>query len=265
MPPDIDNRNTLQPANITMAPNGVATVTLQGGGPLNLIGSATALGLAAQLRALADQPEVRAVVITGCGDKTFIGGADIKELAGLQPDSARRFIRALHALCEAARDLPVPSICAIRGWCIGVGLELAASCDIRIAADTARFVMPEVKIAIPSVIQGALLSRLIGEGRARWMMLTGEPIDADRAERWGLVTQVVAAAGLAGAAQQQAAAMAELSPSGMRAQKRVLRTTEAPFLDAAMQHSIDIFGCAYESEDPGRVMAQFLAKKKSRS
>lgn len=263
--PDIEDQNTMQPAKIAIAPNGVATVTLQGGGPLNIISSATALGMAAQLRELAGNPGVRAVIIAGSGEKTFIGGADIKELARLRPDSARIFIRALHALCEAARDLPVPSICAIQGWCIGVGLELAASCDIRIAADTARFVMPEVKIAIPSVIQGALLSRLIGEGRARWMMLTGEHIDADRAERWGLVTQVVPATGLTAAAQHEAGALAELSPSGMRMQKRVLRTTEAPFLDVAMQHSIEIFGAAYESEDPGQVMAEFLAKKQSRS
>jgi enoyl-CoA hydratase/carnithine racemase len=249
------------PTNISIAANGVAHVTLQGGGPLNIISSATALGMAAQLRELAQNPEVRAVVIAGSGEKTFVGGADIKELSKLSPASARAFISALHALCEAARDLPVPTICALQGWCIGVGLELAAACDIRIAADTARFVMPEVKIGIPSVIQGALLSRLIGEGRARWLMLTGEHIDAEKAERWGLVTDVVPQAGLAAAAEHLAASIAALSASGMRAQKRVLRTSEAPHLDSAMQHSVEIFGAAYESEDPARAMGDFLAKK----
>lgn len=249
------------PTTISIAANGVAHVTMQGGGPLNIISSATALGMAAQLRELAQNPEVRAVVIAGSGEKTFVGGADIKELAQLSPASARVFISALHELCEAARDLPVPSICALQGWCIGVGLELAAACDIRIAADTARFVMPEVKIGIPSVIQGAFLSRLIGEGRARWLMLTGEPIDAGQAERWGLVTEVVPQAGLAAAAEHLAASIAALSSSGMRAQKRVLRTSEAPHLDGAMQHSIEIFGAAYESEDPARAMGDFLAKK----
>lgn len=249
------------PTKISISANGVAHVTLQGGGPLNIISSATALGMAAQLRELAQNPAVRAVVIAGSGEKTFVGGADIKELAKLSPASARVFISALHALCEAARDLPVPSICALQGWCIGVGLELAAACDIRIAADTARFVMPEVKIGIPSVIQGALLSRLIGEGRARWLMLTGEHIDAEKAERWGLVTEVVPQAGLAAAAEHLAASIAALSASGMRAQKRVLRTSEAPHLDGAMQHSIEIFGAAYESEDPARAMGDFLAKK----
>jgi enoyl-CoA hydratase len=251
----------MHPASLSIAPNGVAYITLEGGGPLNIISSATALGMAAQLRDLAKNPDVRAVVIAGSGDKTFVGGADIKELAELSPASARVFISALHELCEAARDLPVPSICALQGWCIGVGLELAASCDIRIAAESAKFVMPEVKIGIPSVIQGAFLSRLIGEGRARWMMLTGEHIDAPKAERWGLVTDVVPQAGLAAAVEHTAASIAELPSSGMRAQKRVLRTSEEPHLDSAMRHSIEIFGTAYESADPARVMADFLAKK----
>ena len=249
------------PTKISIAANGVAHVKLEGGGPLNIISSGTALGMAAQLRDLAKNSELRAVVITGSGEKTFVGGADIKELARLSPASARVFISALHELCEAVRDLPVPSICALQGWCIGVGLELAASCDIRIAADSTRFVMPEVRIGIPSVIQGAFLSRLIGEGRARWMMITGEHIDAEKAERWGLVTEVVPQAGLSAAAEQMAASIAELSSSGMRAQKRVLRTSEAPHLDGAMMHSIEIFGTAYESEDPARAMGAFLAKK----
>lgn len=261
MPFDIHQETTMLPTRISISANGVATVTIEGGGPLNIISSATALGMATQLRELAKNPEVRAVVIAGSGEKTFVGGADIKELAKLTPQSARVFISALHELCEAARDLPVPTICALQGWCIGVGLELAASCDIRLAADTAKFVMPEVKIGIPSVIQGAFLSRLIGEGRARWMMITGEHIDAEKAEQWGLVTEVVPHADLATTAKQMAASIAELSATGMRAQKRVLRTSEVPHLDSAMQHSIEIFGAAYESDDPAHAMAEFLSKK----
>lgn len=244
---------------------GIATVTIDGGGPLNIVSSGLAQALAATLRGLASRADVRLVVIRGSGQKTFVGGADIRELAALDPAAAREFIGALHSMCEAARDLPVPSICALRGWCIGVGLELAASCDIRIAEDTARFVMPEVRIGIPSVIQGALLSRLIGEGRARWMMLTGEAIDAVKAESWGLVTEVVAPDQLESVVRRSAASLAELSPSAMRAQKQVLRTTEAPHLDAAMKHSIEIFGAAYESDEPGKLMNDFLTKKRGSS
>ncbi|WP_028602464.1 enoyl-CoA hydratase [Ottowia thiooxydans] len=249
-------------ARVEMDVNGIAHVVIDSGGPLNIINSQTALGVAALLRDLAKDPAIRVVVLSGSGKKTFIGGADIKELAALHPDSARHFIAALHSMCEAARDLPVPSICALPGWCIGVGLELAASCDIRIAADNAQFVMPEVKIGIPSVIQGAFLSRILGEGRARWMMLSGEAIDARKAEQWGLVTEVIALDELDGAVERMAVSLSELSPHGVRAQKRVLRTSEAPHLDGCMQHSIEIFGAAYESDEPGLIMQAFLNKRK---
>jgi len=242
---------------------GIARLTIDSGGPLTIISSATALQLAERLRQLAKESAVRAVVIQGASAKTFIGGADIRELAALTPGSARNFISALHAMCEAVRDLPVPSICALPGWCIGVGLELAASCDIRIAAEDAKFVMPEVKIGIPSVIQGALLSRLVGEGRARWLMLTGETIDAQTALQWGLVAEVVPTQELMPAVDRMARALAELSPGGLRAQKRVLRTSEAPHLTDAMQHSIELFGTAYESSDPQTLMGAFLDRKKA--
>jgi enoyl-CoA hydratase/carnithine racemase len=243
---------------------GVATLCIDQGGPLNIISSATARALTKALQQMGHDPAVRVAVITGSGEKTFIGGADIKEMAALDPAGARAFISDLHALCEAARDLPVPSIARVRGWCIGIGLELAASCDLRVAAQDARFVMPEVKIGIPSVIQGALLARLVGEGRARWLMLTGEPIGADTAERWGLVNQVAPVDQLDDAIRQLALALAAMGAAGMRAQKRVLRTGEAPHLDAAMRHSIELFGQAYETSEPATCMQAFLRRKRSK-
>jgi enoyl-CoA hydratase/carnithine racemase len=246
----------------TVDAHGVATLRIDQGGPLNIIGSGTARALTEALRRIGRDPAVRVAVLTGSGDKTFIGGADIQEMAALDPASARAFIGELHSLCEAARDLPVPSIARVRGWCIGIGLELAASCDLRVAAQDAQFVMPEVKIGIPSVIQGALLARLVGEGRARWLMLTGEPIGADTAERWGLVNQVTPVDRLDDAIRQLASAMAAMGAAGMRAQKRVLRTGEAPHLDAAMRHSIELFGQAYETGEPATWMQAFLQRKK---
>src|SRR6185503_218248 len=108
----------------------------------------------------------RVVVLTGAGERAFIGGADINEMAELDEESARVFISQLHEACAALRNLPVPVIARISGYCLGAGLEIAASCDLRVAADHSTFGMPEVRVGIPSVIEAALLPRLIGWGMA---------------------------------------------------------------------------------------------------
>src|SRR6266853_1899391 len=120
----------------------------------------------------------------------MIGGADIKEMAKHDQASAEKFITGLRDLCEAARAFPAPVIARMPGWCLGGGLEFAAACDFRIAAHDARFGMPEVRVGIPSVIHAALLPRLIGWGRARWLVMTAENIDAPTALAWGLVDAV---------------------------------------------------------------------------
>jgi enoyl-CoA hydratase len=114
----------------------------------------------------------------------MIGGADIKEMATLDQASAERFIAGLRDLCEAVRAFAAPVIARISGYCIS-GLEFAAAYDLRIAAHDARFAIPEVKVGIPSVIHAALLPRLIGWGRARWLILTAATIDAPTALAWG--------------------------------------------------------------------------------
>ncbi len=119
--------------------------------------------------------------------KSMIGGADIKEMARLDQKSAEKFITGLRDLCEAVRVFPAPVIARMPGWCLGGGLEVAAACDFRIAGYDAKFGMPEVRVGIPSVIHAALLPRLIGWGRARWLIMTAETIDAATALAWGLV------------------------------------------------------------------------------
>jgi len=241
---------------------GIATLQITCGGPLNIISSVSARLLTATLRDIAVDSRVRVVLLRGSGTKTFVGGADIREMAALSPEAARAFITDLHALCEAVRDMPVPTVAVVRGWCIGVGLELASACDLRIASDDAHFTMPEVRIGIPSVIQGAFLTRLVGEGRARWLMLTGESIDSITAERWGLLNEVAGAEALDSAVDRLARLMAAHGAAGMRAQKRVLRTGEAPHLDAAMRHSIEIFSAPFETTEPADAMQAFLSKRR---
>src|ERR1700730_2174636 len=137
-----------------------------------------------------DDPRLRLAVLSGAGERAFVGGADIGEIAALDHASARDFITAVHRCCGAFRRLPVPVIARIDGYALGAGLELACACDLRVASDRWVFGMPEVRIGIPSVVEAALLPKLIGQGRARRLLLTGESIAAAEARAWGLVDVV---------------------------------------------------------------------------
>ena len=152
----------------------VARVTLDNPRKLNIFTREAMAALVEKMREAELKDGLRAVVLTGAGDKAFVGGADLDALGSLDPASARAFIGQVHDACAAMRECPVPVVARINGFCIGAGLELAAACDLRIAVDTAMFSMPEVRLGIPSVVEAALLPRLVGAGRARWLVMTGE-------------------------------------------------------------------------------------------
>src|SRR3989454_10228378 len=200
---------------------GVARIFLNRPQKVNALDSALLDALAATLASLATDSSLRVVVLGGRG-KAFCGGADVSEMAALDAGSARDFIMRIHRACDAIRRLPVPVVAQLHGAVIGAGLELAASCDLRIAADGTRFAMPEVRLGIPSVVEAALLPRLIGSGRAAWLVLTGEAIDAQRAYEWGLVETLCSARELD---QTVAATVQQLlagGRGGLRGQKGVL-------------------------------------------
>jgi enoyl-CoA hydratase/carnithine racemase len=141
------------------------------------------------LRELARDRSLRTVVLGGRG-RTFCGGADREELSNLTAQTAGAFVTRIHEVCQAIRELPVPVLARLHGAVIGAGLEIAAACDLRVAAEGTRFAMPEVRLGIPSVVEAALLPRLMGSGRAAWLVLTGEAIDARRALEWGLIEEI---------------------------------------------------------------------------
>jgi enoyl-CoA hydratase len=159
---------------ITRDSRGVVRLAVCNAGSLNILSSAVTDGVREGFEKLAGDKSIHAVILTGESGKSMIGGADIKEMVGLDQKSAEAFITRLRDLCEAIRRFPAPVIARLPGWCLGGGLEVAAACDIRIAAHDAKFGMPEVKVGIPSVIHAALLPRLIGFGRARWLVMTAE-------------------------------------------------------------------------------------------
>lgn len=239
----------------------VAIVTVDNPTKLNILDPDGIAALERMFLGLAADEALRAVILRGAGSRAFIGGADIRAMAKLDRESARAFIASLHRACDAIRKLPVPVIARIEGYALGAGLEIAASCDLRVAADSARFGMPEVKVGIPSVIEAALLPRLIGWGRARWLLYTGEMIGAEEAERWGLVERVVPPADLDAAIEASVSAILTAGPRAIRLQKRLIQEWEGLSLNEAIARGIDTFAEAYASPEPGARMAAFLAKK----
>ena len=242
----------------------IAHVIVDHAGKLNILNRALIAALGDDLAALAGDDGLRAVVLRGAGDRAFIGGADIRDMAALDEASAREFITLLHRACDAVRRLPVPVIARIEGYALGAGLEVAAACDLRIAAEDARFGMPEVKVGIPSVIEAALLPSLIGWGRTRRLLYTGETIDAAEAERWGLVERRVAKAELDAAVEQALDAILACGPRAIRLQKALLREWEDLPLSQAIARGITRFGEAFQTDEPSRMMGAFLAGKAAR-
>ncbi|UYN96039.1 MAG: enoyl-CoA hydratase/isomerase family protein [Enhydrobacter sp.] len=230
---------------------------------LNVLNPPALEDLIATFHGLAQEEDLRAVVLAGAGGRAFIGGADINHMAAMRKEAeGRAFITLIHRLCQSIRDCPVPVICRMEGYTLGAGLEVAAACDIRIAADNAHFGMPEVKVGVPSVVEAALLPRLIGWGRTSWMLLTAENIDAAKAEAWGMVEEVVPAAGLDAAIERCVASIAEATPLAVRAQKKLMRRWERLPLDEAVQAGIDAFAQSVGDGEHIGPMTAFVDRKK---
>lgn len=247
----------------------VARLAIDYPGKLNILTRGLIEELAQTVEGLAGDAQLRALVLTGAGERAFIGGADIRDLSTLDGGSAAPFITALHRACEALRRLPVPVIARIHGYALGAGLEVAAACDLRIASEHARFGMPEVKVGIPSVIEAALLPSLIGWGRTRRLLLTAETIDARRAEQWGLVEWCVPAAQLDAAVSELIDAILGCGANAIRLQKTLIREWEELPMSQAIERGITRFAEAFASDEPQRMMGAFLtkaaARKKARS
>jgi enoyl-CoA hydratase len=244
---------------------GVATVIIDNAARLNALGSDLLGAFVEALALLSEDQGLRVVVVTGAGERAFVGGADIREMAEIDgPDAARAFITGVHEACAAVRACPVPVIARIQGYCFGAGLELAAACDFRIASETAELGMPEVRLGIPSVVEAALLPTLIGWGRTRRLLLTGETIDAECALSWGLVEEVTAADELDGAVEACVADILACGPVAIRQQKALITAWETLPLGEAITAGVEAFAGAYRTDEPKRMMAEFLAAREAR-
>lgn len=247
---------------ITRDSRGVVRLAICNAGPLNILSSPVTDNIRQGLETLAADRSIRTLILSGQGEKSMIGGADIKEMATLDPASAELFISRLRDLCEAVRQFPAPVIARMPGWCLGGGLEVAAACDFRVAAHDAHFGMPEVRVGIPSVIHAALLPRLIGWARARWLVMTAETIDAPTALAWGLVDRVAPAGGLDQAVEQLVTMLLECGPEALRSQKALLRRWEELPLTESVNLSVRVFGESFLTDEPTRLMQAFVNRKR---
>ena len=243
---------------------GIATVSVNNPARLNCLGTAQIAAFIDAVTALADDPDLRVLIVTGEGDRAFMGGADLLELGELDPKRAREFLTLIHRMCKALRDLPVPVIARVNGYCLGAGLEVMAACDLHIAGDNAVFGMPEVKIGLPSVVEAALLPQLIGWGRTKLLLYTGDNIDARTALEWGLVEQVVPAADLDAAVGSRVRSIVESGPKAVRLQKELIREWEAMPVGDAIEAGIRCIVRAYQTDEPARMVGEAIRRLKAR-
>jgi enoyl-CoA hydratase len=242
---------------------GVAQMTICNAGSMIIFNSAVIASLRAAIEELSRLKGVRALVLRGDSEKAFVGGADIKEMATLDQKGGERFITSLRDLCEAVRNFPHPVIARIPGWCLGGGLEFAICCDFRVASEGAKFAMPEVKVGIPSVIHAALMPRVMGTPRARWMVMTGATIDAATALQWGLVDVVTTASNLDAEIEKVLHEILECGAEAIAAQKVLIRKWEELPLKEAIDASIPIFGRSFLTGEPQHHMQKFIDRPRS--
>lgn len=210
---------------VTLTRDGpTATVTLNRPEKLNALDPAMLARLDAILAALDRDPEVRVVVLTGAGERAFCVGADVGAWAALEPlEMWRSWVREGHRVFDRLAGLRQPTLCAINGYAFGGGLELALTADIRLLAAEAEVAMPETKIGtLPGWAGTRRLPALIGSARAKQMIFTGARVDAESAERWGLVNEVVPRAGLLTRVRDLAAEIAANAPVSVQLAKAAI-------------------------------------------
>ena len=241
----------------------IARVTIDNRARLNVLSTPLIRQLTDAMRELYGDEDLRAVILTGAGDRAFVGGADVRELAELDTTSAYPYITRLHLACAAIRKMPVPVIARIDGYCLGGGIEVAVSCDLRVASTASTFGMPEVRLGIPSVIEAALMTRLIGPGKTRQLVYTGESIPADEAADCGLVDKVVPPETLDETVDDWARSIASAGPRAIRLQKALVRRWDDIPLDHGIQAGMRSFTMAFATDEPHQRMRQFLDRKRA--
>lgn len=240
----------------------VAVLTINRPDKLNALNTKVHAEGVAALDELRRDESVRVLVITGAGEKSFIAGADISEFAGKTPVTQRRTFQE-RTLFNSIDAFPKPVIAMINGFCLGGGCELALACDIRIASEKARLGQPEINLGIiPGGGGTQRLTRLVGEGKAMEMILTGDMLDAQTALSLKLVNHVFAPEELETKTMEIANKIAEKSPIALQMAKEAVKLASRSNLDEGLRREIDLFAISFSSEDKEEGVSAFLEKRK---
>src|SRR6266576_5357700 len=240
----------------------VAIVTINRPDKRNALNIKTREEGAAVLEELSTDDSVGIVVFTGAGDKAFVAGADIAEFSGRTAITQREVMTG-RSLFTAIDTFPKPVIAMINGYCLGGGCELALACDIRIASETASFGQPEINLGIiPGGGGTQRLTRLVGEGKAMEMILSGEIIDAKSAFSMGLVNHVFPADLLQAKTMELANRIAEKSPIALSLSKEAVKVASRSNLDEGLRREVDLFALCFSTEDKDEGVGAFLEKRK---
>lgn len=235
---------------ITVTTTGqVLTVTINRPGAMNALRVRDKLEITSILEAAADG--ARCIVLTGDGQRAFCAGSDLKEMAAMDAADFLVMQDAEADMYNAIMRSPVPVIAAVEGWALGTGCVLTAACDLVVAGSAAKFGQPEILNGAPTPIHGALLPRIIGLNRARWLVLTGRTITASTAREWGMVHEIAAEGGALATARELAAELVDhVHPTSMALQKRIVDSWVRQPFDASVEGSKFIAASAYGSGWP---------------
>jgi enoyl-CoA hydratase len=240
----------------------VAILTINRPDKLNALNKQVHSEAVAALDDLRRDESVRVLVITGAGEKSFVAGADIGEFEGQTPSSQRDLFHE-KTLFNTIDTFPKPVIAMVNGFCLGGGNELSMACDIRICSENARFSQPEINLGIMCGGGGTQrLPRLVGEGRAIEMVLTGDMIDAATAERFGLVNHVYPSSDLEAKTMELAKKIAEKAPIALQLSKEAVKFAAKSNLDEGLRREVDLFAICFSTEDKQEGVSAFLEKRK---
>ena len=240
----------------------VAVLTINRPDKLNALNKQVHTEGVAALDELKRDDSVRVLVITGAGEKSFIAGADISEFAGQTPVTQRNLFHE-KTFFNSIDSFPKPTIAMVNGFCLGGGNELALACDIRVCSENAKFSQPEINLGImPGGGGTQRLTRLIGEGRAMEIMLTGDMIDAETALKFGLVNYVYSSAELEAKTMELAEKIATKAPIALQLCKEAVKFASRSNLDEGLRREVDLFAICFSTEDKQEGVSAFLDKRK---